>query len=146
VPAKVKINLAALRPKPTEWLFSTLRDHRQSPEDVQDALGRALMVAEFGEKDGRAKPLRGFSGVYQISAIHDDGNTYRLAYTVAMPLIIYVLHVWTKKSHFKDQTDKHDTDRINDRVGEIEKRYIGDVERNYGVTIVQGGKGEYDVR
>ncbi len=104
------------------------------------------MVAEFGEKDGRAKPLRGFSGVYQISAIHDDGNTYRLAYTVAMPLIIYVLHVWTKKSHFKDQTDKHDIDLINDRLGEIEELYIGDVERNYGVTIVIDRKGEYNAQ
>ena len=95
--------------------------------------------------DSHAKPLRGFSGVYQISAGHEDGTTYRLAHMVAMPLIVYVLHVWTKKSRFKDQTDKHDTDLIASRFGTIEGRRAADVEREYDVTLIRDNQGDYHV-
>jgi phage-related protein len=45
-----------------------------------------------------------------------DGNTYRAAYTVALPRAVYVLHVFTKKSKSGIGTSQPDKDRIRIRL------------------------------
>ncbi len=103
------------------------------PEDVQQAIGKALMVAEFGGKDRQTENFG--AGIHEIKVDHDDSNTYRCVYTVEKPLLVYVLHTWMKKSHFKGKMDQKDKNQIERRRGTIEDRYHTDVEEKYGVKI-----------
>ena len=47
--------------KPVVWIGSTRADLASFPEDVKDAIGYALYIAQRGEKHPDAKPLRGFA-------------------------------------------------------------------------------------
>jgi len=48
--------------KPVVWIGSSRTDLASFPEDVKDAIGYALYIAQRGGKHGDAKPLRGFGG------------------------------------------------------------------------------------
>jgi phage-related protein len=69
------------------------------PEDVQDVFGAALLDAQHGEIPFKARAFgEGLPGrVLKLAQAH-HGDTYRLAYTVAFPRAVYVLHVFEKKS------------------------------------------------
>ena len=133
MPPKLSPNILPKNPKPTVWLGSSLKDIQKMPEDVQDGIGKALMGAEYGDKDPSAEAFGG--GIFEIKFNHDDGNTYRLVYTVEKPLLVYVLHTWTKKSHHKKEMDKSDRALIATRRSTIQNRYVSDVEGRYGVKI-----------
>jgi len=49
--------------KPVEWLADTLQILRKFPQPVVRDIGRALAVAQGGEKHPAAKPLKGFSAL-----------------------------------------------------------------------------------
>src|SRR5580704_10221447 len=58
--------------KPVVWIASTRADLSRFPEEVKDAIGYALYVAQQGGKHVDAKPLRGFgsAGVLEIIENH----------------------------------------------------------------------------
>ncbi len=61
------------QPRATYWNF---------PKTVQDEIGVALSVAQFGGKHPKAKPWKGEGpGVLEIVEDH-KGETYRAVYTV----------------------------------------------------------------
>ena len=64
--------------------------------------------------DPAAKPLKGFGGqsVMEIVAPF-DGNTWRGIYTVRFKSVIYVLHVFQKKSKSGIATPKSDIELIH---------------------------------
>jgi phage-related protein len=65
-----------------------------------------------------AKPLKGFgSGVLEIRDNH-DGDTYRAVYTVRFEEVVYVLHVFQKKSTSGIATAQRDLDLIRRRLRE----------------------------
>jgi phage-related protein len=77
--------------KPAFWIGSSLDDLKAFPAEVQDDMGYAISVAQFGGKHPRAKPLKGYSGAGVLEVVDDyDGDTYRAVYT-------YVL-MFSKKS------------------------------------------------
>jgi len=84
---------------------------------VQRAMGAALRKAQSGGKSDTAKILRGF-GSGKVLEIVDNFNTdtFRAVYTVQFAQVIYVLHVFQKKSHESIKTDKSDIDLINKRL------------------------------
>ena len=85
------------------------------PEEVQDEIGYALYQAQSGYFPDYAKPLKGFSGVYEI--VSDvDKNTYRAVYAIKIDHYIYVLHVFQKKSSTGIKTPKHEIDLIKKRL------------------------------
>ncbi|AFY99197.1 type II toxin-antitoxin system RelE/ParE family toxin [Calothrix sp. PCC 6303] len=85
--------------KPVEWIGSSLDDLKEFPEEVQQVMGYALYLAQCGEKHDSAKPLKGFKGAGVLEIVEDfDTNTYRAVYTVKIADVIYVLHVFQKKS------------------------------------------------
>ncbi len=92
-------NMERHKLKQLVWIGSLLHDLKEFPEDVKDAFGYALYLAQTGGKHPAAKPLKGFSGggVLKIVEGHDT-NTYRAVYTVRMVETIYVLHAFQKKS------------------------------------------------
>jgi phage-related protein len=111
------IKIMDLQPKPIEWVASTLDDLKDFPEEVQQAVGYALYRAQCGEKHPRAKPLKGFKGASVLEVFQDfDGDTYRTVYTVRFEGVIYVLHVFQKKSKRGIETPKKEIELIEARL------------------------------
>jgi phage-related protein len=79
---------------------SSLKDLASLPEDIQHEFLRALLMAELYGKADYAEPMKGFPGgkVIDIKADYEDNCTYRCVYTIQYPNIVYVLHVFKKKS------------------------------------------------
>ena len=93
------------------------------PEPVQDEIGTALSVAQFGGKHPSAKPWRGQGpGVFEIVEDH-RGDAHRAAYTVRFRGAIYVLHVFQKKSPSGIRTPKPDVERIAQRLRLAKQHY-----------------------
>jgi phage-related protein len=63
--------------KPLFWVGSSKSDLKDFPEAVQDQVGLALSVAQFGGKHPKAKPWKGVgSGVLEV--VEDfRSDTYR---------------------------------------------------------------------
>ena len=55
--------------KVLEWIPAAKKDLKAMPDEIQDAFGYALYLAQIGEKYTHAKPLKGFgsAGVLEIS-------------------------------------------------------------------------------
>jgi phage-related protein len=97
--------------KPLDWVGSSKRDFLAFPEPVQDELGNALGLAQFGGKHPKAKPWKGQgAGVFEVVENH-DGDTYRAVYTVRFREVVYVLHAFQKKSPGGIRTARSDIAR-----------------------------------
>ena len=101
--------------KSVVWIGSSLDDLKDLPEEVQDDIGYVLGGVQQGEFDNSIKPLRGFSGVYEIRADF-DADTCRAVYVVNLGDVIYVLHVFKKKSKQGSETPRKDIDLIRARL------------------------------
>jgi len=62
-----------------------------------------------------AKPLKGFSGVFEIVCDFDK-STYRTVYATKLGDHLYVLHAFQKKSTIGIKTPKHEIDLIKARL------------------------------
>jgi phage-related protein len=94
--------------KPIEWMGSTRDDLRDLPDEPRRRFGYGLHQAQLGRHPRAAKPLRGaFAGLVEL--IDDfDGDTYRAVYTVKLAGVVYVLHVFQKKSTHGIATPKRE--------------------------------------
>lgn len=125
--------IALLGIKPVTWIGSTRADLTSFPEDVKDAIGYALYIAQRGEKHPDAKPLRGFGGAGIPEVVEDHaGDTYRAVYTVRLAGRIYVLHVFQKKSKRGIKTPKADSDLIESRHRRAEEEHARWLEAQKG--------------
>ena len=68
-----------------------------------------------GDIPGNTKPLRGFSGVYEIVTDYRR-NTYRTVFVLNLGSFIYVLHCFQKKSTQGIKTQKKEIDLIHRRL------------------------------
>jgi phage-related protein len=108
---------------PLFWIASSKSDLLALPEAVQDGIGTALSVAQFGGKHPSAKPWRGQGpGVFEIVEDH-RGDAYRAAYTVRFQGAVYVLHVFQKKSPSGIRTPKPDVELIARRLRLARQHY-----------------------
>lgn len=99
------------------YLGSTLKDAKKLPEDVQRLFVAALRMAMEWRQHEDSKALQGFNGRNVIEVIADHrGNTYREVYTVQFKEVIYVLHVFQKKSKSGIKTPKEDIELIKKRI------------------------------
>ncbi|MCA1992767.1 MAG: type II toxin-antitoxin system RelE/ParE family toxin [Coleofasciculus sp. S288] len=115
--------------KPVEWVGSSLDDLKQFPNEVQQVVGYALYLAQCGEKHPSAKPLKGFKGAGVLEVVEDfDGDTYRAVYTVKLEEVVYVLHVFQKKSKQGIATPKQDIKLIEIRLKRAQEHH----HENYG--------------
>jgi len=112
--------------KAVRWVGSSLRDLRTFPEAVRRDIGQALFTAQQGGLDPAAKPLKGFGGasVVEIVAAY-RGDAWRAVYTVKFGNVIYVLHVFQKKSTSSIATPTRDIDLIQRRLAEAQRDYNG---------------------
>jgi phage-related protein len=110
--------------KIVEWIASSIDDLKDFPEDVQQSIGYALYQAQCGAKHPDAKPLKGFQGAGVLEVVEDfDGDTYRAVYTVRFEGVVYVLHVFQKKSKRGIATPKQDIDLIERRLKRAKEHY-----------------------
>lgn len=113
--------------RPLFWVSSSKEDLLAFPEPVQNNIGTALSVAQFGGKHPSAKPWRGEGpGVFEVVEDH-RGDTYRAVYTVRFEGVLYVLHAFQKKSPSGIRTSKKDVEliarRLNQARMDFEVRY-----------------------
>ena len=106
--------------RPLRWIGSSRRDYAAFSDDVQDAFGFQLHLAQLGMHPPSAKLLKGFgSGVVEL--IEDfDGDTYRAVYAVRFETAVYVLHAFKKKSKQGIRTPRSDIDLIKRRLKDAE--------------------------
>ena len=110
--------------KPLFWIGSSRRDLKDCPDEVQDFIGYALHWAQRGGKSPDAKPLQGFGNASVLEMVDDfDGDTYRAVYTVRFAGVVYVLHVFQKKSRKGIATPKPDLELVKARLKRAEAHY-----------------------
>lgn len=99
------------------WVASSKKDLMGFPFNVRKEMGHALYIAQQGGKHKNAKPLKGFGGATVLEVVQNDGNgTYRTMYTVQFAQVVYVLHVFQKKSKTGIKTSKQDMDLVEKRL------------------------------
>ena len=100
--------------KPAEWIASALDDLRGLPDEPRRVFGYAIHLAQLGLHHRAAKRMKGeFAGLVEV--VDDfDGDTYRAVYTVKLAGVVYVLHVFQKKSTRGIATPKPDLSVIRE--------------------------------
>jgi phage-related protein len=110
------------------WVGSSKRDLLDFPKAVQEDVGNALGIAQFGGTAPSAKPWKGLgSGVLEVVESH-DGNAYRAVYTVRFDEAVYVLHAFQKKARKGIATPTQEIDLIKRRLRAAQDHY----EASYG--------------
>jgi phage-related protein len=110
--------------KPLEFVGSARKDLQAMPGAVRRTFGTALFLAQSGEKADKAKPLKGFRGAGVLEVVEDyDTNTYRAVYTVRYAEVVYVLHIFQKKSRSGIATSARDLELITMRLKKAEEMY-----------------------
>lgn len=113
-----------VEPKPVRWIGTSKEDLSAFPEDVKRRVGRALWDAQIGLKAPFAKPMKGFGGAGVLEVVDDfDGYTYRAVYTVQFAWVVYVLHVFQRKSRKGIATPKSEIDLIRRRLARAKEDY-----------------------
>jgi phage-related protein len=111
--------------KDFHFIGSSKKDMRSMPEDVQDVFGSALLDAQYGDLPEGARPF-GEGLPKDIMKLVEDysGDTYRAAYTVVSSGVVYVLHVFKKKSKSGIATPTPDKDLVRSRFKAAQEHYF----------------------
>jgi len=113
------------RLKPVRWIGSSYKDLRGLPSEIRKAFGFAIDQAQRGGKHPDAKSLKGFGDASIVELVKEHiGDTFRGIYTVRFSGVIYVLHVFQKKSKIGISTPKRDIDLIRSRLKDAQIDYI----------------------
>ena len=111
-------------PKPLRWIASSKRDLLTFPDDVQQAMGYAIHIAQMGGLHDDAKPLKGFGGTGVVEIVEDhQGDTFRTVYTVKFEEAVYVLHAFQKKSKQGRKTPQSDIELVRSRLKAAEDHH-----------------------
>lgn len=106
------------------FIGSSEKDLKKLPEDTIDVFVYGLSMAQKGGKHPKSKVLKGFGSADVIELIDKDAHgTYRAVYTVKMPKVVFVLHVFQKKSKHGIATPKQDIDLIKNRLKMAQEIY-----------------------
>jgi phage-related protein len=106
------------------FVGSSRRDLQAFPDSVRQGVGLALYEAQNGLESTSVKALKGFGGRQILEVVEGfDGDTYRAVYTVRFVGVIYVLHVFQKKSKKGISTPKQQIELIKRRLRVAEEHY-----------------------
>jgi len=105
--------------KSLKWIGSSKKDLKKFPKDVKRTIGFALERAREGKKHNNAKKLKGIRATEIIE--RDKSGTYRAVYTTEIKNVIYVLHVFQKKSKRGIKTPLQEINLIKQRLKEVKK-------------------------
>lgn len=106
------------------WIGSSKKDFMKLPEEIIDIFGYELYIAQKGSLHQNSKVLKGFhgAGVIELKESNEAG-TYRAVYTVKMEEIVFVLHVFQKKSKQGIKTPQPEIDIIKSRLKDAQETY-----------------------
>ncbi len=114
----------AIKLKPLCWVGSSKKDLFALPRDIIGDMGRALLEAQEGTLPKKAKVLKGFGSADVIEIIDSDASgTFRVVYTVRIVDLVFVLHVFQKKSKQGIKTPHRDMDLIKSRLKQAYEIY-----------------------
>jgi phage-related protein len=106
------------------FVASSRKQLQGCPPAVRRSFGVGLFAVQCGETPPDAKPLRGFGGASVLELIEDhDRSSYRAVYTVRFATVVYVLHVFQKKSKSGIETPKQEIELIRQRLKTAERLY-----------------------
>ena len=99
MPEKPYFPIPPLSPlKPVVWIGSARADPQALPGDVRKTLGYAVYELQRGKFPAGTKRLKGeLRGLLELRDDF-DGDTYRAVCTIELAGVVYVLHVFQKKS------------------------------------------------
>jgi len=101
---------------PLEPVGSSLKDLRAMPETIRREFGGALWMAQRGEAPEDARSWgEGLPREIKKFAVRHDSDTYRMAFTWALPGAVYLLDVFKKKASSGRATPRKDLGRIVSR-------------------------------
>ena len=124
------------REKPVHWVGSSKSDLLALPSEVVSDVGYALGLAQLGGKHPDAKPWKGEGpGVFEIVE-RFQGDAYRGVYTVRFEGVVYVLHVFQKKSPSGVRTARPDVELVRERLRRAREHY----ESNHGTPVKGQGR------
>lgn len=110
--------------KPLHFMGSSHKDLRDTPDDVKDVFGSALLDAQYGDVPYGARHFGEGVPREVMKLVEDyDGDTYRAAYTVSFPEAVYVLHVFKKKARSGIGTPRPDKELIRTRLNAAAEHY-----------------------
>jgi phage-related protein len=113
--------------KSIEWMGSSRKVLRSFPKAAKVIMGQALVYAQAGSKHEAAKQMKGnLRDVFEIRA-DTAGQAFRTTYVTKFGEVVYVLHVFNKKSARGSETPRHDLDTIEIRLRAARQHY----EKNY---------------
>ena len=105
------------------YLGSSKKDAEKLPQDVKDLFTDALNMALIGEKHQDAKPFKYHgNGVYEVVGDYRS-DTFREVYTVRFQEVVFVIHIFKKKSKRESETPKEDREVIEKRLKWAEQVY-----------------------
>lgn len=105
------------------YLGSSKKDAESLPYEVGVLFAEAVAMALRGETHEDAKMFRHHGGgVFEVVADHRN-STFREIYTVRYPEVVYVIHVFQKKSIRGRQTPKEEIEVIEQRLKWAERNY-----------------------
>ena len=106
------------------WVGQSKKALINLPEEIKQVVGYSLYIAQNGSMPDNAKVLKGFGGAGVIEIIaSDNAGTYRTVYTVKMADMVFVLHVFQKKSKQGIKTPQQDMELIYQRLKMPEEIY-----------------------
>jgi phage-related protein len=106
------------------WIGSSRRDIGSVPDLIQNEMGYALYEIQQGTRPRQAKTLSGFGNARTLELrINDGSGTYRAVYTVQFEDIVFVLHVFHKKSNTGISTPKQELNLIRERLKQAKVIY-----------------------
>ena len=106
------------------WVGQSKKALMDLPEEVRQAMGYGLYIAQNGDMPDNAKVLKGFGGAGVIEIIDSDkAGTYRAVYTIKMADVLFILHVFQKKSKQRIKTPQQDIELVRKRLKIAEEIY-----------------------
>jgi phage-related protein len=106
------------------WVASAKKELTATPDEVQDKIGYALQLVQFGVTPDNAERMRGsLRDVWAIKVDDDDGATYRTTYVTVLGNDVFVLDTFKKKSTHGIATPQKDLDRIENRLRQARELY-----------------------
>ena len=106
--------------KPIRFLGDSLKRLREFSEDVRQDIGYQLDKVQRGEQPDDFKPMATIGKGVEELRVRDDAGTYRVIYTARLARLVYVLHIFQKKSQ---ATAKHDIALAKARYSELMKEH-----------------------
>ncbi len=119
------------------YIASSYKDLMKFPEGARSEAVFALDAAREGGRATCAIPMHGFGSAKILEVvIPEDGDAYRVVYTIKFRLAVYLLHAFQKKSKRGSKTPYQDVALVKSRLRLAEQHY----REIYGIS---GSENEY---